>query len=56
MALQCACCHAQALSGGRTVEEAVEVLMISSDEEEPDQDAQQPEHLSQAPGKPWCHL
>ena len=51
--------HAQALSGGRTVEEAVEVLMISSDEEEPDQDAQQPQHPSQAPGEPWwqpeCH-
>ena len=45
----------QALSGGRTVEEAVEVLMISSDEEEPDQDAHQPQHPSQAPGKPWCH-
>lgn len=37
------------------MEEAVEVLMISSDEEEPDQDAHQPQHPSQAPGKPWCH-
>ena len=38
------------------MEEAVEVLMISSDEEEPDQDAQQLEHPSQAPGRPYCHL
>ena len=37
------------------MEEAVEVLMISSDEEEPDQDAQQPEHIRQA-GKPCYHL
>ena len=39
----CALGFTQALCGGRTVEEAVEVLMLSSDDEddEPDQAAQQ---------------